>query len=324
MSDEVTVFAPASVGNVAVGFDSLGLALEAPGDRVTARRVDEPGVRLERVTGDQGRLPRATGENSASVAARAVVARLGGSAGLVLTLDKGLPLASGLGSSGASAVAGAVAADRVLGTCLAPEALLACAMEGERAACGSAHADNVAPSLLGGLVLVRGQLGPGPPEAIRLPVPAGLTVAVARPHLEILTGESRSILPRTVPLDRAVAWSADLAALVVALFRSDLALVGRSIVDRVAEPVRLPRIRGGAAAVNAAREAGALAASLSGSGPSLFALCADRDTARRVVRAMTSALHRNGVESDHYLSTADAPGARVVEPRSGTDSTRGG
>lgn len=318
MAASVTVYAPASVGNVAVGFDSLGLALETPGDLVTARLGGEPGVRLESVSGDGGRLPREPEANSAAVAARAVVERSGRRVGLALSLDKGLPLASGLGSSGASAVAGAVAADRVLAVRLSEQELLACAMEGERAACGSAHADNVAPSLLGGIVLVRGQLGPGPPEAIRLPTPPGLAVAVVRPHLETLTEEARAILPASVSLAELVACSADLAAAVVALFRGDLALLGRALVDRVAEPVRIPGVRGGAAALAAARAAGALGASLSGSGPSLFALCADRPTAGRAAAAMAAAFRAEGLASDRYLSAANAPGARAVEPAAGT------
>lgn len=308
----VRAFAPASVGNLACGFDVLGMALAGAGDTVAARTAEEPGVRLT-VSGDGGRLPRRAEANTAGVAARALLEAAGRDDGLELALDKGLPLASGLGSSAASAVAAAVAVDRLLGLGAGTGELLAAAMQGERVASGSPHPDNAAASLLGGIVLSRARAdAPGGLEAIRLPVPAGLAVAVVRPHLEVATAGARRVLPARVALADAVAHSADLAGLVAGLYRGDPELVGRCLVDRLAEPARAGLVRGFAAAKRAALDAGALGASLSGAGPSTFALCASREVAERVGEAMRAAFAGAGVEADLILSSCDAPGARVL------------
>ena len=178
---EVTAFAPATVSNVACGFDVLGFALEAPGDEVTARFAPA-GVRIDDITGDGGRLPREPTRNTAGVAAQALLAALGERRGVVLTIRKGLPLASGLGGSAASAAAAVVAVDALLDAHASVETLVVCALDGERLGAGSAHADNIAPAICGGFVLVR---RPNPPDIIRLPVPAGLTAVVVHPELEI-------------------------------------------------------------------------------------------------------------------------------------------
>lgn len=308
---DVTAFAPATVSNLACGFDVFGLALERPGDEVVARRSDEPGVTLLSVQGDGGRLPREVRRNSAGVATRTLLDRLVADEGVELELRKGLPLASGLGGSGASAVAAVVAVDRLLGAGQAREVLLECAVEGERAACGSRHADNVAPALYGGLVLVRSVT---PPDVIRLPVADGMAVAVVRPHAEVETGTARRAVGDRVDLDAAVAQWANTAALVAGLYEEDWGLVTRALVDAVAEPVRAPSVPGFSAAVEAARDAGALGSSLSGSGPSIFALCRTLDEAGEVGRAMQEAVRkRGGVGADLIVSSAAAPGARVVE-----------
>jgi len=174
-----TAFAPATVSNVACGFDVLGFALEAPGDEVTAR-LTAGGVQIEAITGDGGRLTLDPARNTAGVAALALLTQLGEPRGVALTIRKGLPLSSGLGGSAASAAAAVVAVNALMGAGASTETLIACALEGERLGAGSAHADNIAPSICGGFVLVR---RPTPPDILRLPVPRGLTAVVVHPSL---------------------------------------------------------------------------------------------------------------------------------------------
>lgn len=307
----VRVFAPATVGNVVCGFDVFGLALRSPGDEVVATRVATPGVRLTSITGIDGRLPIDPLRNTAGVAATAILDRSGAGGGLELRLHKGLPLAGGMGGSAASAVAGAVAAAALVAPDAAPDVLLACALEGERAAVGAVHADNVAPCLLGGLVLVRGR---DPVEAIRLRVPDGAAVALVHPPLEMSTEAGRRALPERVPLGDAVAQWADTAAFVAGLYEGDWDLVGRAMVDRVAEPVRAALVPGFDAARRAAWLAGAVGAGLSGSGPSMFALCRGLDDAQAVGAAMAEALEDSGLGNVQvHTSPVAGEGARIVE-----------
>lgn len=320
MRDPVRAFAPASVSNIACGFDILGFALQSesegdlgPGDIVTAR---EPGghgpVRIAAIAGDEGRLPLEAERNTAAVAAKALIDAEAPGSAVDLEIEKRMPLESGLGSSAASAVAAVVAVDALLGLELPAASLLRYALAGEVLASGGPHADNLAPSLLGGLVLVR-SLDPEP-DVIDLPVPEGLTCALVRPHAKVNTKESRAGLDSHLPLERAVTQWGNAAALVSALYRSDLELLSRALVDVVAEPVRAPGVPGFHAAKAAAIEAGALGCSLSGSGPALFALCDGRDGARQVAAAMAGAFDSSaGLNCDRLVAPLPAPGARVIE-----------
>ena len=311
--DAVTAFAPATVSNVACGYDVLGFALTAPGDEVTARFADG-GVRIDDITGDRGRLPRDAAKNTASVAAQALLTLLGERRGVALTIRKGLPLSSGLGGSAASAVAAVVAVDGLLGARTPLDTLMACAFEGERTGAGSAHGDNIGPAVYGGFVLVRVA---NPPDVIRLPVPSGLTAVVVHPDLEIETAKARMLIGTTVPLADAIRQWANLGALVDALHRSDFAQLSRSLEDTIAEPRRASLVPGLAAIKQAAVDAGALGCSLSGSGPSLFALCRDAAGARTVAAAMTAAVIQHiGGEPQTYVSPIAPHGARVVSPAS--------
>ena len=248
--------------------------------------------------------------NTAGVAALALLAALGEQRGVALTIRKGLPLASGLGGSAASAAAAVVAVDALMGGGASVETLIACALEGERLGAGSAHADNIAPSICGGFVLVR---RPNPPDVLRLPVPAGLTAVVVHPELEIETARARAMLGDSVPLGDAVRQWANLGALVDGLHRGDFAVIGRALEDTIAEPRRASLVPGLAVIKQAASDAGALGCSLSGSGPSLFALCASPDIARRVARAMTAAVRAEiGGEPQTYVSPIALRGARIL------------
>jgi homoserine kinase len=305
----VTAFAPATVSNVACGFDVLGFALASPGDEVTAR-IAPAGVHIDDIVGDDGRLPRDAAKNTAGVAAHALLTAAGEHRGVALSIRKGLPLASGLGGSAASAAAAVVAVDALFDLRASVEMLITCALEGERLGAGSAHADNIAPSICGGFVLVRRA---SPPDIIRLPVPAGLTAVVVHPDLEIETARARALLGDTVPLADAIRQWANLGALVDGLHRGDFAQISRSLEDTIAEPRRAALVPGLAVIKRAAAEAGALGCSLSGSGPSLFALCRDADVAGRVAAAMTAAvLAEIGGQSQTYISSIAPHGAHVV------------
>lgn len=310
MSDRVvTAFAPATVSNVACGFDVLGFPMEEPGDTVSARLLPS-GVEIDDILNDGGRIPRQPEKNTASVAARALLDALGEKRGVALTITKGLPLSSGLGGSAASAAAAVVAVNALVGGNASIDQLVAAALIGEGLGAGGAHPDNIAPAICGGFVLVR---HPNPPDIIRLPVPKGLTCVVIHPDLEIETAKARALLGTTVPIADAVKQWANLGALVDALHRSDFDQLARSLVDSIAEPRRAPLVPGLASIKKAAMDAGALGSSLSGSGPSIFALCRDRATADRVAPAMTAAVAAAiGGESQVYVSSISSRGARVI------------
>ncbi len=306
--DERKVFAPATVANLGPGFDVLGLALERPGDTVVVRRADKPGVRIAKIEGDGGVLPLEATKNTASIAAAEVLRRTETEAGVELDVIKGMPLGSGLGSSAASAAAAAVGVNALLGDPLEPLELVACCVEAETAVSGR-HADNVAPSVLGGLVLVRTV---DPLDVRRLPVPDDLFVVVATPVFELSTRRAREVLPGTVPIGTLVKNSANLAALIHALHSNDLELLGRALVDEVVTPARSPLIPGCDRVLEAARKAGALASSISGAGPSVFAMCASNERTETVAAAMIAAFSDAGLKASTVTSPADSPGARIV------------
>jgi homoserine kinase len=304
-------FAPATVSNVGCGFDVLGFALEEPGDVVVAFRSDRDGVEIVDISGDEGRLPRELERNTASLAVRELLRLTGSPQGAALVIRKGLPLASGIGSSAASAVAAVVAANAALQLGASPTLLLQSAMEGERASAGMVHPDNVAPALLGGFVLSRSI---DPPDVVPLPVPPGLACAVLHPAFEIETRAARAMLPPTVPLRDAVRQWANVGALVAALHANDLDLLARAMVDHIVEPHRASLVPGFAPIKQAALEAGAIGCSLSGAGPSMFALCRSITDASRAADAMLLALQRHaGLEGHVFASRIAAGGARRVD-----------
>ena len=314
MSNTATAraFAPATVGNIICGFDIFGLALAEPGDEVEAKLKNEPGVVISAVHGDGGRLPTEAARNVAGVATNAVLLESGmEKVGIEIEVWKGLPICGGMGGSAASAVAAVLAADDLLQTNLSPEALLRCASEGERGPEGDTHPDNIAPALHGGIVMVRPD---EPGIVIPLPVPAGLCVALVHPDLELETNDMRGVLPHVVPLTEAVRQWADCSALVVGLYEGDWDLIKRSLVDRVAEPHRSRFIPGFDAVRTAGLEAGALGAGLSGSGPSMFALCQTMTDAQSIARAMADAFAGVGLEGvDTHVSEVANTGAHVIE-----------
>jgi homoserine kinase len=289
-------FAPASVGNVAVGFDILGHAFPVIGDRVRAARSAAPGVRITAVTGVTAALPLDATTNTAGRAAQSLLASQMPAWGVDLLIEKGIPLGSGLGGSAASAVAAAVAVNELLDQPLARGALLH-AVEGEAAASGSRHADNVAASLFGGLVLT---VGGDAPRCIQVPVPAGIHCVLVHPHLYLSTRAARDILKTAVPLANLVRQTANLAGFLAGCYSGDLALIRACFEDVVIEARR------------AAIAHRALGCSISGAGPSVFAWC-EAAHAEAVCEAMCAAFAASGQPCDHWVAPVGGDGATVLE-----------
>lgn len=307
--DSVTAFAPASVGNVGVGFDILGHALEGVGDRVTLRRRSKAGVAFTEISGLEIELPDDPGENSAGRPLLRMAADHGIHDGLEIALHKGIPLGSGMGGSAASAVAAVVAANALWGLSLDDSTLLAYALEGESITSGAGHPDNAAASLLGGLVLTE----PGhPPRCTRLPVPEGIACVLCHPALEVRTRDARRILAPEIPRELWVRQSAWLAGFVAGCLRGDVAQVARCLQDEIIWPQRARLVPGAREALAAAREAGALGGSLSGSGPSVFAWV-PLHRAGEVAAAFERSFRVAGVASESWISSPNAPGAHIVQ-----------
>lgn len=313
MSDSVTAFAPASIGNLAVGFDMLGLALADVGDRVAAKKTDGTDVTVAEVRGLDGEihpyLSADPKENTASIAAQALWDDHGGPGGAELKVHKGVPLQSGMGSSASSAVAAVVAVNALLETPLPVEALLPYALEGEKYASGGLHADNVAPSLLGGLVLCPQVLLP---DVVRLPVPEGVSAVLLHPDLQVNTAHARRGLAKNYSMQQWLEQQGLLAGFVAACAASDIDLIRNTLRDVIIEPQRSAAVPCFAAVTDAARRSGALGYSLSGSGPSIFALCAEND-ARNIASAMEHACRAQGIGCQSWVSPMNAPGACIED-----------
>ncbi|MDZ7756559.1 MAG: homoserine kinase [Rhodohalobacter sp.] len=224
----VTVFAPATVANVACGFDVLGFAIHGLGDEVTATESDQPGITIAAIEGDGGKLPLETEKNTAGLSATSLLKELGNgdTPGIELRIKKNMPLGSGLGSSAASSAAAVVAVNELLGKPFTTSELLPFAVDGEMAASGTAHADNVAASLFGGFILVKTHQ---PPDVITLPTPKNLHCTIVHPHIEIKTKNSRKILKKEILLEKAVTQWANLGALIAGLYTNDYSLIARSL-----------------------------------------------------------------------------------------------
>jgi homoserine kinase len=309
--DRFLASAPGSIGNLGPGLDVLGCAVAGLHDEVIAEWSSQPGITL--LDPGHPELPRSPSEHTSAIAAGAVLeraCRIGVALcapGIALTAKKGLPLAGGQGGSAASAVAGATAANALLGAMLDAPALLACCLEAESKVAGR-HLDNIAPVLLGGIVLVRSL---DPIDVIRLPVPTGLRIVLAHPAQRLSTVESRRALPHAIPRSIATHQLAQVAAMVAACYTNDLALFGRALDDRIAEPARAPLLPGFADAKCAALDAGALGASISGAGPTAFAIVGDAPSADRVAAAMHAAYARHGVACSTRITAVDLEGTIV-------------
>jgi len=305
-----TAFAPASVANVAIGFDILGFAVDALGDRVTVHRREKPGVVIRAIKGLEETLPLEPERNTAGRALLAMQEALHPGFGFEMEIEKGIPLGSGLGGSAASAVGAVVAANALLPNPSTPLELLKFAMQGEFVASGSVHVDNIAPCLFGGLVLT---VGIDQPRIKRIPVPPGIKAVIVHPHMQLLTKQARAILNRSVDLSDFVWQTANLAGFISGCYTNDLDMIRASFEDVVIEPQRQALIPGFPEVRRAAMEAGALGCSISGAGPSMFAW-AQTAHAAGVLEAMRAVFARRWVQLDHWIVDPGCEGARLVDP----------
>lgn len=306
----ITAFAPATVANLSCGFDVLGLAIDQPGDRVSATWNDVGAVRIASISGDKGKLPLHAPDNTAGAAVIALLQALGKTQqGIDLHIQKQMPLGSGLGSSAASAVAAVVAANHLLGSPCSKLGLLPYVLAGEAVASGTAHGDNVFPSLLGGIVLIRSYQ---PLEVVQLPVLQGLHVVVLHPDVEIMTKDARNILPQQIPMSDGIRQTANLAGLVAGLYSNNLHLIGNSLHDVFAEPYRAPLIPHFTQLKQVALYGGAIGFGISGSGPSMFALCDSAVRAQQVAELLQKTLTQKKVVFELYASKINIKGATIV------------
>ena len=309
--EQASASAPASIGNVGVGFDVLGQAFDAARDTVIAVRESEPGVRLGAVSGLVDRLPDRPDSNTALAAAAALLAAAGNPFGVRLSIDKGVPMSAGMGGSAASAVAAAVAVNALLPKPFAIADLLPFALEGERIASDPPHWDNVMASLLGGLVLAASEQ---PPLVRQLPVPKGVVAILLHPSVKTETKAARALLKAEVPMTLVVEHSRRIAAFAAGCATSDLDLIRAGLEDVLVEPQRAHLLPPLAAVKKAAMAAGALGCSFSGSGPSVFAWALEADS-DKVEDAMSWAFVEAGLAARAYRAPVDSEGVRVERVR---------
>lgn len=309
-SRTIKAYAPASISNLGPGFDVLGLAIEKPGDVAIARRQKKPGLTF-RLRSTVDNVPNNAQDNVAAYVASLLIDELKPAFGIQLTLDKRMPIGSGLGSSAASSVAALVAVNALLGSPLKKEELLPFALEGEKKIAGSGHADNVAPSLLGGAVVVRSY---DPLDVVKIPIRNSIYWVVVHPHVVIPTAEARKLVPPSVPISSAIRQWGNVGGLVAGLAVGNAAIVGKCVEDVIVEPVRAKLIPGFYQVKRAALKAGATGCSISGSGPAMFAVAKSLSSAREIGSSMKAVFRSAaGLSSDVYISRVNMKGARVLK-----------
>ncbi|MCB0345247.1 MAG: homoserine kinase [Bdellovibrionales bacterium] len=306
----VKVFGPATVANVSCGFDILGFALNEPGDLVIAQKTDKRGLTFECPQAESLGISVELEKNTATAPVISLMKALNPSKGVHLMLDKLMPVGSGLGSSAASAAAALVAVNSLFDSPLSREELVTFGVEAERVACGTGHADNIGPAIMGGFVLIRSTQ---PLDLVALPAPDKLHCTIVHPAITLETRDSRDVLKQNIQLKKAVTQWGNTAALVAALYRDDLELLGRSLQDVVVEPERSQILPGFAQAKSAAMDSGALGFGISGSGPSLFALSDSDSKAKAIASALRSVFDNLRLGCETYCSKINTLGARVIE-----------
>ncbi|MBC9929656.1 homoserine kinase [Chitinophaga qingshengii] len=307
--ESIKVFAPGTVANVACGFDVIGLAMDAPGDEMILRLSNQPGIRISAVHGAD--LPTDPAKNVASVAVQALLQKYERpDIGIEIEIFKHIHPGSGIGSSAASSAGAVVAANHLLGEPFTKKQLVRFAMEGERLACGSAHADNVAPAILGGFTLVRSYR---PLDITTLHTPGELWVTVIHPQIEVKTSDAREILKQKVLMTDAIRQWGNVGAMVAALYQEDYDLISRSLEDVIVEPVRSILIPAFQELKLKCKEAGALGGGISGSGPSVFMLSKGEANARQVAETMNSVYAPLGVDYKIYVSRINTAGVKIID-----------
>ncbi|WP_316791042.1 homoserine kinase [Pedobacter frigoris] len=307
----IKVFAPATVANVVCGYDVLGFAVNQPGDEVIMRLTDGKGITISKITGDDGKLPLNPAKNTVSASVQHYLNHIGKpDVGIDIELHKKMPIGSGLGSSSASTVAGLFAVNTLFDDLLTNKALVPFAMKGEELACGYGHADNVAPALMGGFVLIRSY---DPLDIISLPFPEDMHAAIVYPEVDVPTKDARQMIRSKVLLKDAVTQWGNVAGLVSGLFMKDYDLIGRSMTDILVEPTRSILIPDFAKLKSQALRNGAVGFGISGSGPSVFALTKDADTAAKITKKLQQHLQSISINSLAFVSEVNKKGPIILD-----------
>jgi len=305
--DKIKVFAPATVANVSCGFDVLGFCLDHVGDEIIVHKSSQPGVRITKIEGQN--LPLETDQNVAGVAALALLEKVDTPYGFDIEIHKGIKAGSGIGSSAASSAGAVYAINELLGQPFSRKELIPFAMKGEELASGAAHADNVSPAILGGFTLVRCN---HTPDIISLPAPKDLFATIIHPKIELKTSDARSVLKKTIALDKGIQQWGNLAALVSGLYTEDYELIGRSLVDVIIEPERSVLIPHFDEVKQAAIKAGALGSGISGSGPSIFMLSKGEAAAEIVRKAVSAVYEPYPIDFNTYVSRINPQGIKKI------------
>ncbi|MCF6181794.1 homoserine kinase [Lutibacter sp.] len=308
MNTEIKIFVPATVANVSCGFDVLGFALDTVGDEMMIRKVSQKGIKITKIIGQD--LPLETHKNVAGVAALALLAKTDTNFGFEIEIIKNIKPGSGIGSSAASSAGAVWGINKLLEGRFNTTELVQFAMEGEKLASGVAHADNVAPALFGGFTLIRSY---NPLDIIKIPTPNELMATIIHPQIEIKTADARKLLKENISLKEATKQWANVGGLISGLYSNNYNLIGRSLQDYVAEPVRSTLIPGFNDVKKTCIDAGALGCGISGSGPSIFALSKGEKTALKVAEAMKAVYDKIGIEYDIHISKVNKQGIKILD-----------
>lgn len=305
--DELRIFAPATIANVSCGFDVLGLCLDTVGDEMIIRKTTEKGIKISKLVGQD--LPLETHKNVAGVAGLAMLEKLNINYGFEIEIYKNIKAGSGIGSSAASSAGAVWAMNELLDKPFSTKELVPFAMQGEKLASGTAHADNVAPALLGGFTLIRSY---APLDIVKIPTPEELYATVIHPQIEVKTSDSRSVLKENITLKKSIVQIGNLGGLICGLYTSDYNLIGRSLHDEIIEPLRSILIPGFDDVKENALDCGALGAGISGSGPSIFALSKGEEMAEHVAQTMSETYEKLNIDYDVHVSKINTEGCRII------------
>ncbi len=305
--NEIKIFCPATIANLSCGFDVLGLCLETAGDEMIIRKSTQKGIRITKIVGAD--LPLETENNVAGVAALAMLEAVETEFGFDIEIYKNIKAGSGIGSSAASSAGAVFGINELLGQPFTRKELVQFAMQGEKLASGNAHADNVAPALLGGFTLVRSY---NPLDIIKIESPSELYATVVHPQIELKTSDARSVLKQNVSLKSAIMQWGNVGGLVAGLYTKDYDLIGRSLHDEIVEPIRSVLIPGFDLIKKTAYENGALGSGISGSGPSIFALSKGLETAEKIAKAMSVVYEEMNLPYEIHVSKVNDEGMKII------------
>ena len=305
--NEIKIFCPATIANLSCGFDVLGLCLETAGDEMIIKKSDIKGIRITKIIGAD--LPLETDKNVAGVAGLAMLENVDTEFGFDIEIYKNIKAGSGIGSSAASSAGAVFGINELLGRPFTRKELVLFAMQGEKLASGNAHADNVAPALLGGFTLVRSS---NPLDIIKIKSPSELYATVVHPQIELKTSDARSVLKQNISLKSAITQWGNVGGLIAGLYTKDYELIGRSLHDVIIEPLRSVLIPGFDLIKQTALENGALGSGISGSGPSIFALSKGKETAEKIGKAMSEIYDNMNLPYEIHVSKVNDEGMKII------------